>query len=181
MCRFAPSAGLLCRLAEVKKKLQETETKFVAYQQAVVESQEAKDIAQQRASQEVANLRSQLESFQAMMKMDSECSSASQALLQEENEALKKRLHKAENEVDALRVQLMFVIKELADGMDQRNEEVSLLQRQIRTAIVCGNALIEPQQDEGASGREEAEKYLSALGSPSTPTLTPTRTLILAS
>lgn len=116
-----------------------------------------------------------------MMKMDSECSSASQALLQEENEALKKRLHKAENEVDALRVQLMFVIKELADGMDQRNEEVSLLQRQIRTAIVCGNALIEPQQDEGASGREEAEKYLSALGSPSTPTLTPTRTLILAS
>ena len=73
-------------------------------------------------------------------------------------------MHKAENEVDALRVQLMFVVKELADSMDLRNEEVALLQRQIRTAIVCGNALIEPQDNGGGSGREEAERYLTALG-----------------
>jgi len=95
--RVGEDTAIGLELAEARGKLLETEAKFVAYQQAVVESQNAKDIAQHRASQEVSNLRSTLESFQAMMKMDSECACASQALLQEENESLKKRLHKADN------------------------------------------------------------------------------------
>ena len=100
-----------------------------------------------------------------MMTMDTECFGASKMVLENEVESQRQRLQVAENEasmnvctflsdgciitwthlflqVDALRVQLLFTTKELTDLLDSRNREVALLQRQLRTAVVCGNTLI---------------------------------------